>query len=196
MNAKTTDCVHPAEKVSRRMRASLAHQIELRSDDYLQYCVNTLPSENRHTIWSRLYAACRRLSQAVREDSVADAVVEIASNFMACEEIAIVKCSPEISFLATVGISFEQRRSLISNSGRISEELSRRNVRIVDPKVEGDKFLASLGITALVSLTHDHAIKGAIVFFGLLPQHSGFESGDRELLGLFSIYLGPCLFGL
>jgi hypothetical protein len=175
----------------------LAEQLEVRSEEYLCYCQSTLPSAERHTTWSRLYAASQKLSQAVRENTVADMVLEIASNFMGCEEVAILRLDADykqISFLSGVGVTGKHRHALQSHTEQLIAEIQRGQVRIVNNKVPGDELLASLGITGLIPLSQGHDAEGAIVFFNLLPQRQGFDSRDRELMGLLAIYVGPSLF--
>lgn len=179
--------------------SALAEQLETRSRDYLQHCLETIPSAERHTIWSRLYAASQRLSQAVKENSVADAVLEISANLLGCEEIAILELhgdSGQFSFLACMKVTATHRNTLLTNVDKISAEIRKGQVRIVDKRNAADQFLSSFGITALVPLSHGQTPRGAIVFFSLLPQRYDLDSGDRELLGLLSVYVGPSLFGL
>jgi hypothetical protein len=131
--------------------AALREQLETRARDYLRRCHDTAPSVERHTIWSRLYAASERLSIAVREGDVADAVIEIGSNLLGCEEIVIVQLHAEtklMSFLASVGVSATQRYALASKFNQIAAEIRRGQARIVDKRVAGDEFLASIGVSA------------------------------------------------
>jgi hypothetical protein len=177
--------------------AALAEQLETRARDYMRRCHETVPSVERHTIWSRLYAASERLSMAVRDGDVADAVIEIGSNLLGCEEIVVVELHAEtklMSFLDSVGVSATQRHALSSKFHQIAAEIKRGQARIVDKRVAGDEFLASIGVSALAPLSQGQKT-GAIVFFNLLPQRKSFDSGDRELLGLLSVYVGPSLFG-
>jgi hypothetical protein len=178
--------------------AALADQLETRARDYLRRCHDTAPSAERNTIWSRLYAASERLSMAVREGDVADAVIEIGSNLLGCEEIVIVQLHAEtklMSFLASVGVSATQRHAMASKFQQIAAEIKRGQARIVDKRIAGDEFLASIGVSALAPLSQGQKT-GAIVFFNLLPQRKSFDTGDRELLGLLSVYVGPSLFGI
>ncbi len=199
MAANSTGNPGLSGKIEVRPVASLADQIEARSGDYLQHCLKTIPSAERHSIWSRLYAASQSLSQAVRENRVAEIVLEIGSNLLGCEEIAILELHADngpISFLSSVGVTATDRHAVHTHAERLSAEIDRGQVRIVDKRVPADEFLADLGITALVPLSQGHNTKGAIVFFNLLPQRKGLDSGDRELLGLLSVYVGPSLFGV
>jgi hypothetical protein len=181
--------------------ATLAEMLETRSREYLQHCLKTSPTADRHTVWSRLYAVTQRLKEAVLSggrESVADAVIEIGSNFLGCEEMAVVALheigSPP-TIVSSVGLTASSRQSLKSNGSAIAKEIRRGQVRIVDKRIPGDEFLAEVGITALVPLAQGHIAEGAIVFFSLLPQRQGFDSRDREILGLFAAY-GPSLFNL
>ena len=201
MNSKTNEHLPASMLIDKKAAASLAELLDARSRQYLEHCLKTSPAAERHTIWSRLYAVTQRLKLAVLaggQDSIADAVIEIGSNLMACEEMAVLQLDTDygdLSILNSVGLTALQRHTLKSQAKKISAEINRGQVRIVDQRVPGDEFLASVGITALVPLTQAQTTEGAIVFFSLLPQRKGFDSRDRELLGLLAAY-GPSLFGL
>ncbi len=201
MSTKTKDFLPASIQIDKKAAASLAELLDARSRQYLDHCLKTSPAAERHTIWSRLYAVTQRLRLAVLaggQDSIADAVIEIGSNMMGCEEMAVLQLDTEfgdLSILTSVGLTVVQRQTLKSQAKKMSAEINRGQVRIVDHRVPGDDFLASIGVTALVPLTQAQSTEGAIVFFSLLPQRKGFDSRDRELLGLLAAY-GPSLFGL
>ncbi|SRR5260221_1041405 len=201
MSLKTNEHLPASVLVDKKAAASLAELLDARSRQYLEHCLKTSPAAERHTIWSRLYAVTQRLKLAVvagGQNSIADAVIEIGSNLMGCEEMAVLALDTDygdLSILTSVGLTALQRHTLKSQAKKISAEINRGQVRIVDHRVPGDEFLASVGVTALVPLTQAQSTEGAIVFFGLLPQRKGFDSRDRELLGLLAAY-GPSLFGL
>src|SRR5258708_18882275 len=74
--------------------ASLAELLDGRSREYLQHCLKTTPAAERHTIWSRLFAVTQRLKLAVQDggkSSVSDAIIEIGSNLLACEKMAVLE---------------------------------------------------------------------------------------------------------
>jgi len=203
MPIKTEKGFQASTVLDNKSDASLVDQLEERARAYLSQCSQTLPYAENDTTWSQLYAATHRLRLAVLASggnriAVADAVLEIGSNLLGCEEIAVLKLhedNPNMSILASVGITAEHRQALHVHAGKIWAEILRGQVIIVDNSALKDYFLANLGISALVPLTPPHAAKGAIVFFNLLPHRQGFSSRDRELLGLLSVYVGPCLFG-
>jgi hypothetical protein len=201
MSSTTPESSRFSANADKKAAVSLADLLEARSREYLQHCLKTSTSAERHTVWSRLYAVTQRLRLAVLaggESGVADAVIEIGSNLLGCEEMAVLELDTEyrdLSVVASVGLTAVQRSTLKSQARKISVEINRGQVRIVDKRLAGDEFLASVGITALVPLTQGHSTEGAIIFFNLLPQRKGFDSRDRELLGLLAAY-GPSLFGL
>lgn len=187
----------PADKNSDLSQVPLEEVLESRAEEYLQLCWTTPTEDQKHAAATKLYAACRRLSAAVREGDAATALLEIASNLMACEEMAILQMktnSKELTFLDSVGLSEKQRQSLQASAAQISAEIDRGRVYMAGEKDGEAGLLPSLGIQAFVPLWQNRRTKGAIVFFHLLPQRNGFEPGDRELLDLFSVYAGPCLF--
>lgn len=201
MTPKTSSHLFLTRDGDQKSAAALAEVLDKRSREYLQHCLKTSPSAERHTIWSRLYAVTQRLKLAVLSggaESIADAVVEIGSNLLGCEEMAVVSLQgmghPPI-IISSVGLTAVSRQTLKNSGSGIAKEIRRGQVRIVDKRVPGDEFLASVGITALVPLAQGHIAEGAILFFSLLPQRQGFDSRDREILGLLAAY-GPSLFSL
>ncbi|MGB8132254.1 MAG: hypothetical protein WCG81_20880 [Candidatus Angelobacter sp.] len=144
---------------------------------------------------AKLYAAAKALQQAVRQNMVADAIFEIGSNLMGCEQIALlVTCQQQdrIALLGSVGVNPEQLETIRRNAKRIIEEAPADSIYI-KTGVDDHSFLSSLGITARIPVRLDSTRKGAIVLFDLLPQRTGLDSGDRELLKLLCAYAGPCL---
>jgi hypothetical protein len=144
---------------------------------------------------ARLYAAANTLHQAVKEGMVADAIFEISSNLIGCEQVALLAmCERQdrVAFIGSVGLNPKQLEAIQRDAKRIIEENSTDSIYI---KTGADdlSFLSSLGITARIPFRLDSATKGAIVMFDLLPQRNGLDSGDRELLKLLCAYAGPCL---
>jgi len=201
MTPKTSSHLFLTRDGDQKSAAALAEVLDKRSREYLQHCLKTSPAAERHTIWSRLYAVTQRLKLAVLSggaESIADAVVEIGSNILGCEEMAVVSLQSmghPPTIISSVGLTAVSRQTLKNSGSGIAKEIRRGQVRIVDKRVPGDEFLASVGITALVPLAQGHIAEGAILFFSLLPQRQGFDSRDREILGLLAAY-GPSLFSI
>jgi len=148
------------------------------------------------SVWTKLYAANQTMLSAMREQRVGPALVEICSNLLGCEELAIIeieRTTGEVHFLAEEGLQPEQREDLIQNARPIESRIEPGNPEIASAVRNDPASLASIGVTALVPLWTDEGSSGALVLFRLLPQRTEFDTEDREVLQLLSIYAGPCL---
>jgi len=189
----------PDRRHSREVRetefARLEKHLQDLSTQYMQRCAETSPHDEKHAAMAKLYAGAKRLHQAVLEGAVADAIVEIGSNLMGCEQMALIVArgkGNKIAFIGSVGLDRKQLASIRMNAKAILEE-AYTEIYMISNGEKPDPLLASLGITAFVPFWLDYTTKGAIVFFDLLPQRNGLDSTDRELLTLLSAYAGPCL---
>jgi hypothetical protein len=162
---------------------------------YMRQSVELPLHHEDKAVRAKLYAAAKALQQAVRENMVADAIFEIGSNLMGCEQIALlVTCEQQdrVAFVGSDGFNPEQLEAIRRNAKRIIEEAPGDSIYI-RTGAEDRSFLSSLGITARITFQLNSATKGAIVLFDLLPQRNGLDSGDRELLKLLCAFAGPCL---
>ncbi len=175
--------------------AGLEQDLRHLSLRYMRQSVELPLNHEDKAVRAKLYAAAKALQQAVRQNMVADAIFEIGSNLMGCEQIALlVTCQQQdrIALLGSVGVNPEQLETIRRNAKRIIEEAPADSIYI-KTGVDDHSFLSSLGITARIPVRLDSTRKGAIVLFDLLPQRTGLDSGDRELLKLLCAYAGPCL---
>jgi hypothetical protein len=162
---------------------------------YMRQSVELPLNHEDKAVRAKLYAAAKALQQAVRENMVADAIFEIGSNLMGCEQIALlVTCEQQdrVALLGSVGFNPEQLEAIRRNAKQIIKEAPADSIYI-KTGADDHSFLSSLGITARIPVRLDSARKGAIVLFDLLPQRNGLDSGDRELMKLLYAYAGPCL---
>lgn len=175
--------------------AGLEQDLRHLSLRYMRQSVELPLNHEDKAVRAKLYAAAKALQQAVRQNMVADAIFEIGSNLMGCEQIALlVTCQQQdrVALLGSVGVNPEQLETIRRNAKRIIEEAPADSIYI-KTGVDDHSFLSSLGITARIPVRLDSTRKGAIVLFDLLPQRTGLDSGDRELLKLLCAYAGPCL---
>jgi hypothetical protein len=171
--------------------------LESRSAEYLTRCLETQPHDQRHAAWAKLYAASRRLSEAARENKAGEALIEICSNLLGCEELALIQIerdSNTVSVIHETGVTPVLRAALAAHAENIAAEISQGRVRIPGEHGWDATGVGLTGLSALVPLWENRETQGAIVFFNLLPQRQGFDSDDRELLQLLSVYAGPSLF--
>jgi hypothetical protein len=175
--------------------AGLEQDLRRLSLRYMRQSVELPLNHEDQAVSTKLYAAAKALQQAVRENMVADAIFEIGSNLMGCEQMALlVTCEQRdrVAFVGSAGFNPEQLQAIRRSAKRIIEEAPADSIYI-RTGTEDQSFLSSLGITARIPVRLDSATKGAIVLFDLLPQRNGLDSGDRELLKLLCAYAGPCL---
>jgi hypothetical protein len=162
---------------------------------YMKQSVELPLNHKDQAVMSKLYAAVKVLQEAVREEVVADAIFEIGSNLIGCEQVALlVTCEQpgQVAFIGSAGFDSKKLEALRRNAMRIIEEDPTDSIYI-KTSAEDRGFLSSLGITARIRFRLNRETRGAIVLFDLLPQRSGLDSGDRELLKLLGAFAGPCL---
>jgi hypothetical protein len=163
----------------------------------LQYMRQSLElplNHEKQAVLARLYSAANTLHAAVRNGLVENAIFEISSNLIVCEQVALLVMSKQqdrVDFLGSVEFNPTRLDAFRRNAKRIMEEAPADSILIETS--QGRSFLSSLGVSARIPFWLDSATKGAIVFFDLLPQRNGLDAGDRELLKLLSAYTGPCL---
>ena len=165
------------------------------SAQYMKQSVELPLDHEKQTVLARLYAAANTLHQAVKEGMVADAIFEISSNLIGCEQVALLAAcerQDRVALIGSVGLNPKQLEAIQRDAKRIIEETSADSIYI-KTRADDVSFLSSIGITARIPFRLDSATKGAIVMFDLLPQRNGLDSGDRELMKLLCAYAGPCL---
>ena len=176
--------------------ARLEQHLEDLSAQYLQQFGEASLDDPNIVTLSKLYAVAKRLHEAVKEGAVADAIVEIGSNLIGCEQMAVILARGErneVDFIGSAGLKGRQLYSMRKNARAIIEGAGMGSVYMASNGEEPDPLLSSLGIIAFVPFSLDYTTKGAIVLFDLLPQREGLDSSDRELLKLLCAYAGPCL---
>jgi hypothetical protein len=146
--------------------------------------------------WAKLYAASQTLLSAMPEARVAPALFEICATLLGCEEVALVEIKGDpaaIVFLVEEQLSADNRRALIQNGRFLQPMISPGEVWIPWDKERCYSSLIPRRISALVPLWRDEQSGAALLLFDLLPQRSGFDAEDREVLQLLALYAGPCL---
>ncbi len=175
--------------------ADLGKNLGSLSLQYMKQSIELPLNHERQTVLTRLYSAANALHQAVKEGIVENAIFEIGSNLIGCEQVALLVMSKEQGHVGFIGSAeFDPARldTLQRNARRIIEEAPADSI-FIETAGEDQPFLSSLGISARIPFCLDGATKGAIIFFDLLPQRNGLNAGDHELLKLLCAYTGPCL---
>lgn len=190
--------VEPMGKLVSTPQASLADLERNLGSLSLQYMRQTIECPLNHekqTVLARLYSAANTLHQAVMNGIVENAIFEISSNLIGCEQVALLVMSRQrgrVDFISSVEFNPTRLETLRRNAKRIIEEAPADSI-VIETAGKDQSFLSSLGISARIPFWLDGVTKGAIVFFDLLPQRNGLDAGDHELLKLLSAYTGHCL---
>ncbi len=145
-------------------------------------------------LWTKLYAANQIMLSAIAEGKVQNTLFEICSNLLGCEEIAIVEidcATTSLRFLGEEGLRPASRHALIQNASPLLNLIRQGKPVIPADEATPGAALQALGVNALVPLWVNLDSKAAMLLFRLLPQKDGFNSEDREILQLLSIYAGP-----
>jgi hypothetical protein len=175
--------------------ADLERNLGSLSLQYMRRSVELPLNHEKQTVVARLYSAANTLHQAVREGIVENAIFEIGSNLIGCEQVALLvmfKKQDHVDFVGSADFNPKRLDTLRRNAKRIIEEAPPDSIFIETADTDRS-FLSSLGVSARIPFWLDSATKGAIVFFDLLPQRDGLDAVDRELLQLLCAYTGPCL---
>lgn len=175
--------------------ADLERNLGNLSLQYMRQSVELPPNHEKQTVSTRLYSAAKTLQEALRKGMVENAIFEIGSNLIGCEQIALLVMSKQkgrVDFIGSAEFSPIQLDTLRRNAKRIIEEAPADSI-FIETAGKDRSFLSSLGISACIPFWFNSATKGAIVFFDLLPQRSSLNAGDQELLKLLGSYVGPCL---
>lgn len=149
------------------------------------------------SLWTKLFTVSQIMLSAIREDKVPSALEEICSNLLGCEQLAIVEISHGtglVHFRKAQQLSSEVRMALADYGRFLESQIQQGEIQYIsDENDDKAAKLSQLRINALVPLWLDRESSGALLLFELLPQRSGFDTEDREVLRLLSTNAGPCL---
>ena len=140
----------------------------------------------------RLGAARKRLANCRGQEDAIEAVREIVANFLGSEEMALFDFrSDEARTLWSFGAHAEKCNPLEHLGEKELESIVRGECRVEN--INGHSTSAKK-LRALVPLRlKDHTV-GVLAILQLLPQKSGFDEADMDLLQLLSDEAGKALF--
>lgn len=175
---------------------ALVQALERCAAAYHNRCVNNSYGEHPNQMWVRLYSATERLKQAVCRNNVARTILEIGSDLMGCNDMAIVVLhgNSTLSLLAGSGMNAGREQELSSNAGGIASAIEKRQISIANTDTPFNALWSELGIAACVPVWHENAPRGGIIFYRFLSPQTDLDLADRELLRLLSMFAGPSLF--
>jgi len=147
--------------------------------------------ERNHFLLERLYAASAGLIQALNDGDVHTAIGEILGNLIGCEEAALFHYNPENRRFAlawSVGMSDETLQQFSKGTGMMWRTVGEGLTQFRDRQNESHLQPCEQNLTASVILKSSREVVGVILLFGLLPQKSGFEWVDYQILKFLETY--------
>jgi hypothetical protein len=186
----------PTTGVNQNASCGLPPVADVLESDAAGFLKQSLESTPNSGAWVKLYAASQTLLSAMQQDRVAAALVEISSNLLGCEEVAIVEIEGDprtVQFLGEEGLSPENRQGLIQSGRFLGPMITPGECWIPWDQERSYSPFIPRRINALIPLWNDERSSGAMLLFELLPQRNGFDAEDREVLQLLALYAGPCL---
>lgn len=187
---------HPPRVSGQPRDTTLEQALQVCVSSCLEKCLSTSAHQHPDTVWMRLYAASERLRVAVHQRDAAQAIVEIGSNLMGCEEMGILVLDQGSRpiFLVRSGITAEHEQGVAAHARELTAAVGADEILLAGEEDSRSTLCSELGMSAFVPIWHDRRPRGAIVFYRFLAQRNGLDPADRELLELLSIFSGPSLF--
>jgi len=143
----------------------------------------------------RLKAAQTRLRESVSEADALEAIREIVTNLLGCEEIGLFKLEEGQSGLHwSLGIDAERHGTLDSFQESELQQALRGELQVVQTAGEGHTQ-GRAPIRVFVPIHANGRTAAVLVMLKLLPQKVDFDESDLRLVKLLSEEAGRALFG-
>lgn len=147
--------------------------------------------ERQHFLLERLNAASARLLQAIDLGDVYEAIGEIIGNLIGCEEVAIFQhhsAEQSLFLVWSTGVEKETLQQFGLGAGLIGRATHEGTSQFRDRQPGALLLPHESNLTACIPLKLDREVIGVIVILGLLPQKSGLEWADFEMLKYLETY--------
>jgi hypothetical protein len=141
----------------------------------------------------RLEAARKRLRESVGQADTLEAIREIVTNLLGCEEIGLFTMkNGNGALLWSFGIDTEKHATLDSFE---EAELQRAlKGELYVKRVADEAFAEHPPLRAFIPILHHGRTAAVLVMLKLLPQKLGFDDADIDLVNLLSSEAGRALF--
>ena len=140
---------------------------------------------------ARMAAALQRLQGCARPAEALEALGEILSQLLGCEEYAVLARTPGAAGLALIrAVGVEPRKvSPLLEPGAMPEQVAHQGVAYLAGRSTPPGASAhEAGLTACMPIMSGEQVGGVLVLFRLLPQKHQLNEEDVELLGLLSTH--------
>ena len=140
-------------------------------------------------------AARKRLRECSDHQQACEAIREVVSNLMGCEEMALLQLGPyggSASLIWSFGLDLEAFRFSQELRNAAMPALIAGEAYVYASKDHGSALKTE--ISALIPIQFKGITAGVLILFKLLPQKSAIEECDRELFTVLSREAGRPLF--
>jgi GAF domain-containing protein len=156
--------------------------------------MNVAASRARISEDPRLEAAQRRLRESAGEADTLDAVREIVTGLLGCEEIALfIVNANESELLWSFGIDPKAHRTLDSFDDPGLQHVMRGEFHIA-PATRAHANDSNPPVRAFVPILMEERTVAVLVMLRLLPQKLAFDESDVRLINLLSSETAQALF--
>ena len=147
--------------------------------------------EHQHSLLARLNAASGWLIQAVETSQVFEAIGEIIGNLIGCEEVAVFQYrTTDQAFFPvwSTGVEEEILRQFALGEGLMGRAAHEGASQFRDRRPAAPLQDYEKNLTACVTLKLDKEVIGVVAILRLLPQKTGLEWVDFEVLKFLETY--------
>jgi hypothetical protein len=141
----------------------------------------------------RLEAAQKRLRESMGQADTLEAIREIVTNLLGCEEIGLFTVKNRSSALLwSFGIDTEKHATLNSFQEAGLQRVFKGELHVT--QVTDEKFVDHPPLRAFIPILRNGRTAAVLVMLKLLPQKIGFDDADINLVNLLSSEAGKALF--
>lgn len=143
----------------------------------------------------RLQAAQRRLRESVSRADTLEAIREIVTNLLGCEEIGLFTVEPGNSgLLWSFGIDPERHGTLDTFEESALHRVLQGEFHVAPVVDEGEANHTHPPLRVFIPILLNGRTVAVLVMVKLLPQKLGFDEADINLVKLLSDEIGGALF--
>jgi hypothetical protein len=147
----------------------------------------------------RLEAARKRLRESVDQADAIEAIREIVTNLLGCEEIGLFTVSHGVEqrssgLLWSFGIDPQRHKTLDAFDHSALHRVLQGELHIAQVADDGHGTHENRPLRAFVPICLHGRTVAVLVMLRLLPQKLGFDEADINLVKLLSTEAGRCLF--
>lgn len=143
----------------------------------------------------RLQAAQRRLRESVGQADTLEAIREIVTNLLGCEEIGLFTVERGNSWLLwSFGIDPRKHRTLDTFDEAALHRVLQGELHVARVAYEGQSDHVNPPLRVFIPIRRNGCTVAVLVMLRLLPQKLGFDEADIDLVKLLSDETGRTLF--